>query len=93
MKDGVEVQKIIRWGRRYPAELRDALRVRDGFCCTTPGCSTTTGLQIDHIEPVARGGADTYANLHLLCHHHHTRKNETDRLFDPEAGRDPPDTS
>ena len=34
---GTEVAKIKRLGRHVPLELRDALRIRDRFRCTTPG--------------------------------------------------------
>jgi 5-methylcytosine-specific restriction endonuclease McrA len=33
-------------------------------------CNSTWGLQIDHIEPFARGGRNTTNNLRLLCGKH-----------------------
>jgi hypothetical protein len=60
---GVDVQKVIRWGRYVPAEVRDALLIRDGFRCAHPGCSQTTRLQRDHLQPYAKNGATSYANL------------------------------
>ena len=56
-----------RFGRRTPAAVRDALRVRDDFTCTVPGCNRRARLELDHREPVAQGGPDRYTNLEHLC--------------------------
>ena len=45
---GVEVAKVRRFGRRIPAAVRDALRVRDHGTCTIEGCSRNAYLEIDH---------------------------------------------
>jgi 5-methylcytosine-specific restriction endonuclease McrA len=62
--------------RREPIStaVRDAIHIRDGARCThqTPHgrCSQTRYLEIDHIRPVALGGANTLENLRLLCRRH-----------------------
>lgn len=38
---------------------------RDGFHCQN--CHITTGLEIDHVVPVIKGGANDLTNLQLLC--------------------------
>jgi len=91
---GVEVAKVRRFGRRIPAAVRDALRVRDHGTCTVEGCSRNAYLEIDHKQPYAKGGPTALDNLQLLCLKHHRNKTATDRLFepDPDPGPDPPDT-
>ena len=59
-----------------PAEIRDEVFARDGGRCAFVSSdgkrcdSTVGGLQVDHIVPVARGGASTPENLRLLCARH-----------------------
>jgi HNH endonuclease len=61
--------------RHIPAEVKRAVWVRDGKCCRWPlasggVCGSTTRLELDHIVPLARGGASTVANLRVLCATH-----------------------
>ena len=61
--------------RHIPAEVKRAVWKRDGGQCTFVGengrrCGSTRFLQFDHIEPVARGGRATAANLRLRCRGH-----------------------
>ncbi|HET6462813.1 MAG TPA: HNH endonuclease [Candidatus Krumholzibacteria bacterium] len=62
--------------KRYvPPDVRDEVAARDAYRCTyvSPNgrrCTATTGLQVDHIQPVARGGTSTIDNLRLLCAKH-----------------------
>ena len=79
---GTEVAKIKRLGRHVPLELRDALRIRDRFRCTTPGCTNWARLEMDHTTPYARGGETSYHNLDHLCDTCHKQKTRRDRLFD-----------
>jgi 5-methylcytosine-specific restriction endonuclease McrA len=53
--------------RRKPIgrEVRLAVWQRDGGCCAE--CGSGFDLQYDHVIPHALGGADTVANLQLLC--------------------------
>ncbi len=62
-------------GRHIPAEVRRAVWQRDHGRCTFVSdsgtqCHARTRLQFDHIEPVARGGESTPANLRLRCRAH-----------------------
>jgi uncharacterized protein DUF222/HNH endonuclease len=79
---GTEVAKIKRLGRHVPLELRDALRIRDRYHCTTVGCTNWARLEMDHTIPYARGGETSYQNLDHLCDTCHKHKTRRDRLFD-----------
>jgi hypothetical protein len=63
-------------GKRYiHAAVRDQVFVRDGFRCSYVGpdgrrCTATVALQVDHVLPIARGGASTRDNLRILCAEH-----------------------
>jgi hypothetical protein len=41
--------------------------------CTTPGCGARA-VAVDHIQPRAKGGPDTLANLRGLCIQHHNMR-------------------
>jgi 5-methylcytosine-specific restriction endonuclease McrA len=61
--------------RHVPARVRDEVFVRDRGRCSFVGrtgrkCQSTSGLQVDHVVPVARGGTATPGNLRLLCAYH-----------------------
>jgi len=66
--------------RQIPTRVRDEVFVRDKRCTyVSPGgkrCNSTHVLQVDHIHPVARGGASTIDNLRLLCAHHNRLESE-----------------
>jgi hypothetical protein len=47
-----------------PEVVRDVIE-RDGLRCVE--CGSTDDLQLDHILPVALGGATSVENLHVLC--------------------------
>ena len=76
-------------GARYvSAAVRDQVFVRDQGRCSyeSPAgrrCASTRALQVDHIEPVARGGAGTCDNLRLLCAYHN--RLEAERLMGPRG--------
>ncbi len=62
-------------GRHIPAAVRREVRERDGDRCTFVAdsgrrCGARGKLEFDHIEPVARGGKSTAANLRLRCRAH-----------------------
>ena len=70
--------------RRIPASTKRAVYTRDKSQCTFVGtngrqCASKRALQIDHVKPVALGGAGTPANLRLLCAYHN--RLEADRLL------------
>jgi hypothetical protein len=76
--------------RRIPAATRDAVFARDKGRCTYVGsngerCAATHHLQIDHVIPYARGGANAPGNLRLLCERHN--KKEAERVLGTDAMR------
>jgi 5-methylcytosine-specific restriction endonuclease McrA len=61
--------------RHIPTAVRDAVFARDRGRCTFVGdsgrrCTATRYLEMDHIEPFARGGTHDPSNLRLLCRAH-----------------------
>ena len=61
--------------RHIPAVVKRAVWTRDGGRCQFPVssggvCGSTRQLELDHIVPVARGGASTTANLRVTCRIH-----------------------
>jgi 5-methylcytosine-specific restriction endonuclease McrA len=54
-----------RHNRRIPQDVKIAVSARDGGSCRQ--CGSTQNLHFDHIIPVSRGGANTVANIQLLC--------------------------
>jgi 5-methylcytosine-specific restriction endonuclease McrA len=74
-------------GRYIPADVRRAVRRRDGDQCTFVSeagrrCSAKAPLEFDHIVEVARGGKPTVGNLRLLCRAHN--QYEAERTFGAE---------
>jgi hypothetical protein len=70
--------------RHIPVATRDAVFARDKNRCTYVGsnrerCDATHNLEIDHIVPYARGGANAPDNLRLLCERHN--KLEAEKAF------------
>lgn len=62
-------------GRYIPASIRREVTRRDGGRCTYVAasgrrCDETGRLEFDHIEPVAKGGRTSAANLRLRCRAH-----------------------
>jgi hypothetical protein len=60
-----------------PAAVRRAVWERDAGRCAWPldggsRCGSKHRLELDHVEPWARGGEPTVENLRLLCHRHNT---------------------
>jgi hypothetical protein len=58
-----------------PAHVRRAVWLRDGGRCQWPVhgggvCGSTLRVQLDHVDPRARGGPSTVANLRVLCFVH-----------------------
>ena len=48
-----------------PRQVKIDVWQRDGGCCVD--CGSNENLEFDHIIPVAKGGANTFRNLQLLC--------------------------
>ncbi|MET0627054.1 MAG: HNH endonuclease [Acidimicrobiia bacterium] len=92
LHDGVEIHKVLHLGRHIPAEIATALRLGappdfDGAVCSDDGCGRRHHLEIDHIDPVANGGATCIDNLELKCWPHHRAKTEADRHDGKLGGR------
>lgn len=89
-EDKKETQAISANPRHIPANVRDEVFVRDNQCTyVSPEgkrCDSTHVLQIDHIKPVARGGASTIDNLRVLCAYHN--RLESERLMGKRGPRD-----
>ncbi len=75
-------------GRHIPAAVRRAVLERDGGRCTFVSehgkrCESRTRLELDHVEPLARGGEATVAGLRLLCraHNQHAADRTLGRQF------------
>jgi hypothetical protein len=68
-----DIRAVSHLGRTINKRLRTALCFRDRTC-VVPGCSMPYGLEIDHLDPWALGGATELDNLALLCTHHHRLK-------------------
>jgi hypothetical protein len=84
LHDGVRVATVAHYGRHIPAEVRTALMLGgppgfDGLRCCEPGCDRRYQLEIDHVDPLANGGATALANLAARCKPHHWEKSEQDR--------------
>lgn len=80
--DGVNVHTIKHFGRHYPALLRTALDIGDppgfkGRCCID--CGKPFGLERDHDNPLANGGATQLDNLGDRCYSCHKTKTARDR--------------
>ena len=61
--------------RHVPAAVKRAVRERDGDRCAFVSesgqrCTARSRLELDHIEPVARGGESTVENVRLVCAAH-----------------------
>jgi hypothetical protein len=61
--------------RHLPAEVKRAVRARDGDQCTFVSenghrCEARTRLEFDHVLEVARGGMSTVEGLRLRCQAH-----------------------
>ena len=55
-------------------KMRFAIYARDGNRCRMCGRYFSSGLEIDHIIPIAKGGKSTYDNLQSLCHSCNVKK-------------------
>lgn len=77
--------------RQIPAGIRDEVFVRDKQCTyVSPDgrrCESRHVLQVDHVKPMARGGASTVDNLRLLCAYHN--RLEAERLMGVRPRRKP----
>jgi Domain of unknown function (DUF222) len=103
LTDGIEVKRVVHFGRHIPAELRTALELGPppefaGLTCSEVGCERRYGLEWDHVLPVASGGPTSFDNLRPTCGPHHAAKTARDRASgllgaQREAGSDPGETA
>jgi hypothetical protein len=56
--------------RTIPRRPNDAIRARDGYRCTVPGC-TERATETHHIAYRSHGGSDDDSNLTSICAFHH----------------------
>ena len=63
-----------RSSRSISQEVRDEVWNRDKGKCTE--CGSNENLEFDHIIPHAKGGANTYRNIQLLCQDCNRRKSD-----------------
>lgn len=61
--------------RKIPQEVKTAVWQRDGGRCIE--CGATDYLEFDHVIPFSRGGANTTANLQLLCRRCNLKKRDS----------------
>jgi len=62
--------------RSIPQDVKIAVAARDGGRCRQ--CGSTTDLHFDHVIPWSKGGANTVANIQLLCGSCNRRKGADD---------------
>ncbi len=80
-------------GRHIPKALRDKVMIRDQGRCQFVGrggrkCHSQHNLQIDHIQPVSKGGRTKLENLRVLCaahNRHRVRVSERNRVQNQHA--------
>jgi hypothetical protein len=80
---------------RVPAAVKRAVWERDQGKCQWPVegggvCGSTVRLEIEHIEPLARGGLSTVENCRLACRFHNdlrARQDFGDEWMDQFTGR------
>jgi len=77
-------QAVATGARHIPAEVKRKVWARDRGQCTFVSnrgkrCCSRSDLELDHIEPFARGGKATTANIRLRCRAHN--QYEAERSF------------
>jgi hypothetical protein len=99
LHDGVDLHAVKHFGRHIKAQVRTALELGappdfDGVTCREANCDRRHHLEMDHRDPDANWGPNSYDNLQPLCWPHHQAKTARDRragLLGPrEPGPDPP---
>ena len=55
-------------------ELRQEIFERDGYTCVNCGSTEKESLEIDHIQPISKGGKTEPSNLQTLCRNCNIRK-------------------
>jgi hypothetical protein len=65
-----QILNVGRRRRKATAAMRRAVRERDGYRCTFPGCESRR-VDLHHILWWSNGGETSLENLHPLCKPHH----------------------
>src|SRR5215207_4151498 len=73
VRDGDDITTVSSPKRTIPVKLRRALEAKYPTC-PVKGCANDEFLELDHIEPLAKGGRTELANLWRPCSHHHALK-------------------
>jgi 5-methylcytosine-specific restriction endonuclease McrA len=78
-----DVRAGARSSRHIPAEVRRAVRIRDGGQCVYTDaqgrrCGSRLHLELHHRRPYGHGGRHTVENTCLLCSTHHALMTEAD---------------
>lgn len=73
LRDGQKCASVGRPVRTIPAKLRRELDARFPVCGVS-GCDQDRFLEIDHVIPIAEGGATDTTNVWRICSHHHKLK-------------------
>ena len=60
--------------RHIPQDVKNAVWQRDAGKCVQ--CGATSYLEFDHIIPHTKGGANTVANIQLLCRSCNLKKSD-----------------
>jgi hypothetical protein len=84
--DGTDVLAVSHPGRNIPERLRTAVEELHPEC-DIEGCHVTTGLEIDHNQPVEEFGKTELCNLGRLCLHHHHHKHRHRLRLEGPPGR------
>lgn len=63
-----------RWGQQRGAPLRARARRALPYVCAVAGCGHDQHLELDHVQPLAEGGADDLSNCAWMCRPHHQAK-------------------
>lgn len=61
-------------GAKVSNELRQEIFERDGYTCVNCGSTEKESLEIDHIQPISKGGKTEPSNLQTLCRNCNIRK-------------------
>ncbi len=82
LHDGTRIETVAHFGRHINAKLRTALELGppprfEGAACED--CGRRSGLQWDHVNPVANHGPTSFANIEARCWSDHQAKTERDR--------------
>jgi len=75
LTDGVDIKAVAHAGRHVGAHLRSALAWKFNSCID---CGRSLGLELDHLEPYAKGGKTSLENLRPRCRACHRAKTARD---------------